>query len=208
MRSVRLAGLATAVLLAGCNKEPPLPPEVAQTSAAVEGVPQNGDIGTPVKDRVATVGLLNKRNNVVQDLQLKSGESKRVGNVVVRVATCENTPPWEDPPETGAFVQLYVEERRSTAERLAWHKVFSGWLFKNNPSLNVVEHPAYDVWVKACSMTFPGEMESPSAAASKAAKPAGSASGTAPPSVPKPTASASASPTPSSRPTPTASPTP
>ena len=40
---------------------------------------------------------------------------------------------------------------------LAWHKVFSGWLFKNAPSVNVVEHPVYDVWVKACEMSFPGE---------------------------------------------------
>jgi hypothetical protein len=39
--------------------------------------------------------------------------------------------------------------------------VFSGWLFKNSPSLNVVEHPVYDVWVKDCAMKFPGEEETP-----------------------------------------------
>ena len=70
---------------------------------------------------------------------------------------------------------------------LAWRKVFSGWLFRNAPSLNVVEHPVYDVWVKDCAMRFPGEEASPAkaASASKAAKPAGKPSAAAsPPSTP------------------------
>jgi hypothetical protein len=131
--------------------------------------------GTPVKDRVATLGFLNKRNNITQLITLRSGESRRIGNAIIKLATCERTAPWEDPPETGAFVQLFVEERATTQEKLAWHKVFSGWLYKNAPSLNVVEHPVYDVWVKDCAMKFPGEEDSPAAAASSssAAKPAG-----------------------------------
>ncbi|MBA3897401.1 MAG: DUF2155 domain-containing protein, partial [Sphingomonadaceae bacterium] len=31
----------------------------------------------------------------------------------------------------------------------------SGWLYKETPSLNVVEHPIYDVWTKACAMRHP-----------------------------------------------------
>src|SRR3546814_6729466 len=38
-----------------------------------------------------------------------------------------------------------------------FRSVFSGWLFKNSPSLNVVEHAIYDVWVKDCRMSFPNE---------------------------------------------------
>ena len=142
----------------------------ARAVAAVEN-----QFATPVKDRVATVGLLNKRNNQVQDLVLKTGEARRVGNVVVKLATCEKSLPWERPPEVGAFVQLFVEERASIHDTLAWHKVFSGWLFKNAPSLNVVEHPVYDVWVKDCAMKFPGEEENPAdaAAAAKAVKASG-----------------------------------
>ena len=58
------------------------------------------------------------------------------------------------PKETGAFVQLLVNQRGSADD---FRKVFSGWLFANSPSLNVVEHPIYDVWVKDCAMAFPGE---------------------------------------------------
>ena len=152
------------------------------------------EYGTPVKDRVATIGLLNKRNNLSQDLVMKPGESRRVGNVIVKLDTCERSLPWERPPETGAFVQVFVEERARANERLQWRKVFSGWLFRESPSLNVVEHPVYDVWVKDCAMKFPGEEEAPAApaSASSAAKPSGSASASPAPSPsPKPSASPS-----------------
>jgi len=119
------------------------------------------DYGTPVKDRIATLGLLNKRNNFSQDIVLKSGEARRLGNVIVKLASCERSLPWENPPEVGAFVQVWVEERDQPDQATHWRKVFSGWLFKNSPSVNVVEHPVYDVWVKNCAMQFPGQEETP-----------------------------------------------
>lgn len=189
--------------LAGCGgdsgREQPAQDELPQAVAAPPQLSQavESEFGTPVKDRVATLGLLNKRNNLTEDVVLKSGESRRIGNVIIKLATCERTLPWERPEEEGAFVQVFVEERASTQEKLAWHKVFSGWLFKNSPSLNVVEHPVYDVWVKKCAMNFPGEEAQPeaSASASNAAKPSGSDS-TLPPSPapsesPSPSASSS-----------------
>jgi hypothetical protein len=196
--------------LAGCKRGNDEEAEALATevpkavAAAPVGNPAvESQYGTPVKDRVATLGLLNKRNNEQQDLVMKSGEARRVGNVIVRLATCERTLPWEKPAEIGAFAQVFVEERARTSDPLAWHKVFSGWLFKNSPSLNVVEHPVYDVWVKDCAMKFPGEEEDASAAASSAAKPAGKPAA-------KPSAAASPRPvsSPSSRPSPAATPTP
>ena len=124
--------------------------------AVVEG--QN--LGTPMAERVAVLGLLNKRNGQTRDIELKTGEAIRFGKVVVRLRACEKTAPWENRPDQGAFVQLIVRERPlGTTDAESWRQVFSGWLFKENPAANVVEHPIYDVWVKACKMTFPGEEE-------------------------------------------------
>ena len=106
--------------------------------------------GTPMAERVAVIGLLNKRNGVSRDLTLKPGQAVRVGDVVVRLRACEKTASWEAEQLTGAFVQLDV---RGANQR--WQRVFSGWLYKERPALNVVLHPVYDVWAKSCTMSWP-----------------------------------------------------
>lgn len=126
-------------------------PSEAATTAMAEASEQVGV--TPMAERVATIGLLNKRNNVSQDFELRPGESIEEGPVIVKLDACERTAPYEFPQETGAFVQLDVLERGQDEHT----RVFSGWLFKENPSLNVVEHPVYDVWIKDCAMSFPGD---------------------------------------------------
>ena len=190
-------------LVAACSQEQPdaVPPEtrVPKAVARQMGPPSQAaaqGLGTPLAERVATLGLLNKRNNISQDIQLKPGESRRVGNVIVRLSSCERTPPWERPPETGAFVQVWVNQRNDVRQPLEWQRIFSGWLFRNSPSLNVVEHPVYDVWVKDCAMNFPGEEE----ALPDEKKPAPAASAPAP----DPAADAPASPTPPPPPAPVA----
>lgn len=107
--------------------------------------------GTPMAERVAIIGLLNKRNGLTHDFTMKPGQAMRLGSAIVRLRACEQTAPWEEPPETGAFVQLDVQESRDNK----WHRVFSGWLFRERPDRNAVQHPIYDVWVKSCAMTWP-----------------------------------------------------
>lgn len=153
-----LAALALAGCGAGEGDSEAETVEVPLAGAAAPGAAEaqvsTEEAGTtPMAERVATIGLLNKRNNVSKDLQLKPGETAEDGPVIIRVEACEQTAPYEFPQETGAFVQVDVLERGQSRHT----RVFSGWLFKENPSLNVVEHPVYDVWVKDCAMAFPGE---------------------------------------------------
>ena len=153
--------LALALLAACQSGEPdPQPKAKAETSKSSDRPASNADnqIGTPMAERVAVIGLLNKRNGQTQDFQIRPGEAVRYGKVVVRVRACEKTAPWETYQDQGAFVQLIVRQRppgSNDPER--WAQVFSGWLFKENPAANVVQHPVYDVWVKECRMSFPGE---------------------------------------------------
>lgn len=120
---------------------------------------------TPMAQRVAVIGLLNKRNGVSRDLTMKPGQALRVGDVIVRLRACEQTAPWEVEQLTGAFLQLDVR-----AVDTGWRRAFSGWVYKERPALNVVLHPIYDVWTKSCAMTFPGTAPSPAPSASSAKK--------------------------------------
>lgn len=124
---------------------------------------------TPMNQRVAVLGLLNKRNGVSRDLTLKPGQAVRVDDVIVRLRACETTAPWEEQKLTGAFVQVDVQGFDKK-----WRRVFSGWLYKESPSLNVVEHPIYDVWPKSCTMTWP-EIGPDTVRVSSGSAPSGSA---------------------------------
>ena len=105
---------------------------------------------TPMRQRVAVLGLLNKRNGQTRDLTLRPGQAIRIGDVAVHLRACEKTAPWEPEQLTGAFVQVDVRgiDRQ-------WRRPFSGWLYREQPNLNVVQHPVYDVWTKSCAMSFP-----------------------------------------------------
>ena len=128
-------------------------PSGENVAASEAAVAEAAEGATPMSDRVATLGLLNKRNNLSEDIEMKPGEVREIGPVILTLAACERTAPWEMPQETGAFVQVDILDRGMSEHA----RVFSGWLFKESPSLNVVEHPIYDVWVKDCAMSFPGD---------------------------------------------------
>jgi hypothetical protein len=117
----------------------------------IRSVAAQAESGTPMAQRSAVIGLLNKRNGLTRDLTMKPGEALRVGDAIVRLQACETTAPWENVQETGAFVQLDV---RSSSDG-KWRRVFSGWLFRDRPDRNVVQHPVYDVWVRSCAMEWP-----------------------------------------------------
>ena len=142
---------ALAVLLGGCDRAAKKPAETSPIVDARKGKALQNVGETPMAERIAVLGLLNKRNGIVRNLTMKPGEALRVRDVIVRLRACETTAPWESPPLTGAFVQVDVEQPNRS-----WNRVFSGWLYKESPSLNVVEHQVYDVWPKSCTMTWPG----------------------------------------------------
>lgn len=194
---MRAAVIVLPLLLAACDyfaapeAEPvKVPLGDATPVAAASATPAADTYGaTPMNERVAVLGLLNKRNNVSEEIRLKPGESREIGPVIVSVSACERTAPWEMPQQTGAFVQVDIKGRGEAQHA----RVFSGWMFLESPSLNVVEHPVYDVWVKDCTMRFPGEEGS--AAADTPDKPAARPS-------------AAATPAPAAAPAPAATPAP
>jgi len=193
VKPARPALLTIAILLAGCGKPsgqqnesaPVITNAAAPPSVNVPGV-------TPMGQRVAVIAILNKRNGLVQNVALRPGQSVRWRDVVVRLRACETTAPWEQEKLTGAFVQVDVQRPDSK-----WNRVFSGWLYKESPSLNVVEHPVYDVWPKSCEMTYPAGPPAPAAPVTSSnlssAKKSGGAAETVPatPAAPPPSAAES-----------------
>ena len=145
---------------------------------------------TPMAQRVAVLGILNKRNSIVKNVALHPGQSARWKDLLIHLRACETTAPWEEEKLTGAFVQVDVQGADKR-----WRRVFSGWLYKESPSLNVVEHPVYDVWPKSCAMTYPAGPAAPPAPVTSSNRSSAAKSGGA--SVAAPTSSPAAPPPPS-----------
>jgi hypothetical protein len=178
------APLLLALTLAGCGKnaqqqQNALAP--AATNAPATAAGQGGV--TPMAQRVAVLGILNKRNGIVQNVTLRPGQSVRWKDVIVRLRACETTAPWEEEKLTGAFVQVDMQKPDKS-----WNRIFSGWLYKESPSLNVVENPVYDVWPKSCAMTYPAGPPAPAAPASSSNLSSATKSAAAPKPAPKSTA--------------------
>ena len=71
-------------------------------------------------------------------------ETVQFGSLQVTPRVCNTSGEGEE-PKTDSFVE--VDE--ITLDRKI-HRVFSGWMFAESPGLNAVEHPVFDVWLKAC----------------------------------------------------------
>lgn len=126
----------------------PAPVPVKPGAAKPDGV-------TPMAERVVRLAALNKRNGQTQEFTAHPGDTLRFATLTVRVRACETTPPWEA-RQTAAYLQIDdAPAQVRTATVHAPRRVFSGWMFAESPSLNPLEHPLYDVWVRSCTMRFP-----------------------------------------------------
>ena len=123
MRVSSVSCVLLLLLLAGCGSgDQAQETNRARLPGANAGPGQQAGV-TPMAERVAVLGFLNKRNGIVRDLTLKPGQAVRVNDAIVRLRACETTAPWENEKLTGAFVQLDVQRPDES-----WHRVFSGWL--------------------------------------------------------------------------------
>src|SRR4051812_4313320 len=100
------AAAALLITLAACHNSQQTPPqnqsisEIVSTETTPEDrtrgeVPGDGEVisaaggvdpmigATPMRDRVAVIGLLNKRNGATRDITLKPGQAVRVGEVIL-----------------------------------------------------------------------------------------------------------------------------
>ncbi len=152
--------MALALALAACGSK--TSNQQQQQSAASGGQALKGNEAgvTPMAQRVAVIGVLNKRNGLVKTVALHPGESAKWKDAIIHLRACETTAPWEAEKLTGAFLQLDIQGNDKK-----WRRVFSGWVYKESPSLNVVQNAVYDVWPKSCAMSFPPGPPPPACAA-------------------------------------------
>lgn len=131
-----------------------------EDAPAVAPKPANaGRVANPV----AEFAGLDKITGRIISFDVYIDETVQFGALQVTPRVCYSRPDAEE-PKTDSFVE--VDE--ITLDRKI-RRIFTGWMFAESPGLNAVEHPVYDVWLKACkqksSVPAPGEAKAPAAPA-------------------------------------------
>lgn len=133
---IRAAGLAALIVWA-------LPG--ALPLAAQEELP-GPDAGPPRVARAegALLRALDKVTGQTRDLELKEGDSARVGRITVQLGQCRYP---ADDPASNAYAWVTVIDDAGSAP------AFQGWMIAAAPALSALDHPRYDVWVIRCSIS-------------------------------------------------------
>ncbi len=97
-----------------------------------------------VKNPVAEFTGIDKITGRIITFDVYIDETVQFGALQVTPRVCYSRPGAEE-PKTDSFVE--VDE--ITLDRKI-RRIFTGWMFAESPGLNAVEHPVYDVWLKAC----------------------------------------------------------
>ncbi len=100
-----------------------------------------------IKNPVAEFTGIDKITGRIITFDAYVGETVQFGALQVTPRVCYSAPDTEE-PKTDSFVE--VDE--ITLNRKI-RRIFTGWMFAESPGLNAVEHPIYDVWLKACKQT-------------------------------------------------------
>jgi hypothetical protein len=99
---------------------------------------------TRLSNAVAEFTGVDKITGRIITFDVYINETVQFGALQVTPRVCYSRPDTEE-PKTDSFVE--VDE--ITLDRKI-RRIFTGYMFAESPGLNAVEHPVYDVWLKAC----------------------------------------------------------
>ncbi|MDW2995681.1 MAG: DUF2155 domain-containing protein [Alphaproteobacteria bacterium] len=87
----------------------------------------------------AVVRILNKDAGKVTEHTIAVGQGIKFEKLNIDVRTCKQSDPF-DAEDYFAFVEIFDGK----------NQVFGGWMTKNDPGKNPLQHPDYDVWLVKC----------------------------------------------------------
>ena len=91
------------------------------------------------------IKILDKLSSKNKLINLNIGEDYIFKNLVLRVLKCQNSK-FDDNPEITSYLQVRDLNNKNNNEVF----VFNGWTFSSSPSIQVFDHPVYDLWVLKC----------------------------------------------------------
>ena len=91
------------------------------------------------------IRILDKLSSKSKLLNLDIGENFSYKNLEIKVLKCKNSK-FDDNPDITTYLQVKDNKNSNNDEVF----VFNGWTFSSSPSIQVFDHPVYDLWILKC----------------------------------------------------------
>ena len=94
---------------------------------------------------IVEIKILDKISSKTSQLSLKIGEENNFENLIIKILKCKNSE-FDDNPEITAYMQVQDITLKNNDKVF----VFNGWTFSSSPSIQVFDHPVYDLLILRC----------------------------------------------------------
>lgn len=104
-----------------------------------------------ISNPIAVFAALDKMTARIQPLEVPLNKTVQFGGLKITPRVCYTRSPTEQ-PVTSSFVEVEEVQLDKTEKR-----IFTGWMFAQNPGVHAVEHPVFDVWLTNCKTPSGGK---------------------------------------------------
>ena len=95
--------------------------------------------------KTVDIQILDKLSSKNRLVKINIGEEFIFKNLALKVLKCKNSK-FDDNPEITSYLQVKDINNQNNNEVF----VFNGWTFSSSPSIQVFDHPVYDLWILKC----------------------------------------------------------
>ena len=105
----------------------------------------NSNAKSNLEGAFTDIKILDKISSKNTLLKLKNGKLIKFKDLSIKSLKCKNSE-FDDNPEITAYIQVRDLTNKNNDEVF----VFNGWTFSSSPSIQVFDHPVYDLWILRC----------------------------------------------------------
>ena len=95
--------------------------------------------------KIVDLKILDKLSSKNKLIKINVGEDYIFKNLSLKVLKCNNSK-FDDNPEITSYLQVRDLNNKNNNEVF----IFNGWTFSSSPSIQVFDHPIYDLWILKC----------------------------------------------------------
>ena len=95
--------------------------------------------------KTVDIKILDKLSSKNKLININIGEDYMFKNLGLKVLKCQNSK-FDDNPEITSYLQVRDLNNKDNNEVF----IFNGWTFSSSPSIQVFDHPVYDLWILKC----------------------------------------------------------